>query len=152
MESPSREDAARMAAEVEAANAEMAKRAVAPVWYHPALGLLTGGLVAVQGMPLPVLGLYYVAFFGGLILLVRAYKQRTGIWVNGYRKGRTRLVSVGLAAIVGAILLASVWLQRSEGMASAPWIGGAVAAVVVTIGGFLWESAFRRDLRDGRPV
>jgi len=42
------EDALRMLAEVEAANTDMAERAKAPIWYHPALGLLMGGLCAVQ--------------------------------------------------------------------------------------------------------
>ena len=59
-----------MLAEVEAARAELARRAVAPLWYHPALGLLTGGLVAVQGTQLSFVGAYYAAFSIGLVMLV----------------------------------------------------------------------------------
>ena len=39
-------------AAVRAARADLARRAKAPLWYHPVLGLLTGGLIAVQVFPL----------------------------------------------------------------------------------------------------
>lgn len=141
-------DAARMMAEIRAANAELARRAVAPGWYHAALGLLMGGLVAVQGAPLPAVYGYYLVFGLGCWLLVRAYRRRTGLWISGYRAGRTRWVAIGLAVLFGLIMVGGVHLRR-EGLAWATLAGGAVAAVVVTIGGYAWEAAFRRDLRDG---
>ncbi|MEH0197735.1 hypothetical protein V7S57_21195 [Caulobacter sp. CCNWLY153] len=142
-------EAARMLAEVEAANADLARRARAPIWYHPALGLLTGGLVAVQGQAVPLMLGAYLVFVVGLLLLVRAYKRRTGLWINGYRAGRTRWVSVVLAVLTALSVLGSAWLTREHGLAAGPLVVGAVIAVIVTIGGFVWEAAFRRDLRDG---
>ena len=152
MAPPSPADAARMLAEVNAARTDMARRAVAPVWYHPALGLLIGGLVAVQGQSLWILGPYYLLFLLGLVGLVRAYRAHTGVWINGYRKGRTMIVSLGLAALVVAIMLGSTWLVRERGLTIAPFIGGVLAALLTTAGGFLWEIAYRRDLRDGAPL
>lgn len=145
----SEDDAARMLAEVAAAKAELARRAVAPAWYHPALGLLMGGLVAVQGAPLLLVFGYYAAFGLGCWLLFAAYRLRTGMWINGYRPGRTRLIAVGLAAVFAAVMLACVHARRELGLVWAPYAGGAVVAILVTIGGFVWEAAFRRDLRDG---
>lgn len=146
------EDALRMLAEVEAANADLAKRAKAPLWYHPALGLLIGALIAVQGQPTPILLAFYAAYIAGLALLVRAYKRHTGLWISGYRAGRTRWVALGLAALttIGGVI--AVWLLRERGLTSAPLVFGAIVAVIVTIGGFVWEAAFRADLRDGRPL
>ncbi|MDO8294992.1 MAG: hypothetical protein Q7T19_00995 [Caulobacter sp.] len=152
MAPPSPADAARMLAEVNAARTEMARRAVAPVWYHPALGLLIGGLVAVQGQPLWILGPYYLVFVLGLAGLARVYRARTGMWVNGYRKGRTMIVSLGLAALFVAIMIGSTWLVRAHGLTVAPFVAGVLAALVTTAGGFLWEIAYRRDLRDGAHV
>lgn len=143
------EDALRMLAEVKAANADMAERAKAPTWYHRALGLLMGGLVAVQGQPIPAMVAYYAVFLGGLALLVRAYKRHTGLWVNGYRAGRTRWVAVGLAVMTVLAQLISVWLVRERGLTLAPFVFGGLVAVVVTIGGYVWQAAFRADLRDG---
>jgi O-antigen/teichoic acid export membrane protein len=142
-------DASRMLAEVQAANAELAKRAVAPIWYHPALGLMVGGLIAVQGSELTFLGAYYAVFSIGLVMLMAAYKKHTGLWINGYRPGRTRVVAIGLAVAVTLIMWGSLWLHRSAGVTWAMLLGGGVSAVITTAGGFVWEAAFRRDLRDG---
>lgn len=143
------EDARRMLAEVEAANADLAERAKAPTWYHPALGLLIGGLIAVQALPIPFMVAFYVVYVAGLGLLVRAYKRHTGMWINGYRAGRTRWVAVGLAALATLGGLISLWLVRERGLTLAPLAFGGLIAVIVTIGGFVWEAAFRADLRDG---
>lgn len=143
------EDTLRMLAEVEAANADLAERAKAPTWYHPALGLLIGGMVAVQGLPIPFMVAFYVVYVAGLGLLVRAYKRHTGMWINGYRAGRTRWVAVGLAALATLGGLISLWLVRERGLTLAPLAFGGLIAVIVTIGGFVWEAAFRADLRDG---
>jgi len=142
-------DAARMLAEVEAANIDLARRARAPVWYHPALGLLMGAVVAVQGQAVPLMLAVYAVFVVGLLLLVKAYKRRTGLWVSGYRAGRTRWVAVGLAVAAALAVLGSALLVRERGLVAAPFVLGAVIAAIVTAGGFAWEVAFRRDLRDG---
>jgi hypothetical protein len=144
----SRDDAARMLAEVQAANTELAKRAVAPVWYHPALGLLSGGMVLALNASTAWAVVYSGVFVVGIGLLVLAYRRKTGLWINGYRKGRTRWVAIGLAAAFPAIGVASVWLQRERGLDWSPWAGAGAVFVLTTIAGFAWEAAFRRDLRD----
>ena len=149
MNTPVDGEAARMLAEVRAANTELARRAVAPVWYHPALGLLMGGLVAVQGENLVLTFAYYPVFGLGCWLLARAYRRRTGLWINGYRSGRTRWVTVTLAVIFTAIMLTCAYARRKLGVDWATYAGGAVVATLTTIAGFVWEAAFRRDLRDG---
>jgi hypothetical protein len=146
------EDALRMLAEVEAAGEDLAKRAKAPLWYHPALGLLVGGLCAVQAAPILGIYAYYAVCVAGAILLVRAYIKHTGLWVSGYRAGRTRWVSVGLATITTGLMLLSAWLFHMRKETLAPFVFGGLIAVIVTIGGFVWEAAFRADMRDGRPL
>lgn len=142
------EDTLRMLAEVDAAKADMARRAKAPTWYHPALGLLIGGLIAVQGQPIQVMLGVYAAYIAGLVLLMRAYKRHTGLWINGYRAGRTRWVAIGLAGLGMLGALIAIWLVRERGLTQAPLVFGAIVAVIVTVGGFVWEAAYRADLRD----
>ena len=142
-------EAGRMMAEVQAANAELAQRARAPLWYHPALGLLMGGFAAVAGQPTPVILAYEAVMAVGLWLLVQAYKRRTGMWVSGYRKGRTRWVAISLATACAAVTILSLWLRRTHDVVWAPYVGGMVVFVLATVGGLVWEAAFRRDLRDG---
>ncbi|PZR35208.1 hypothetical protein [Caulobacter segnis] len=146
------EDALRMLAEVEAANADMAERAKAPVWYHPVLGLLMGGLAVAQAVPIVWQYAYFPICGLGIWLLVKSYVRKTGMWVYGYRAGRTRIVAVALATLTGATMLTSGWLFHMKHVSYAPYVAGAIIAVMATIGGFVWEAAFRADLRDGRPL
>ena len=143
------EDALRMLAEVEAANADLAERAKAPIWYHSVLGLLMGGLAAIQAAPLPWQFAYFVLFGLGCWLLVKAYIRKTGMWIYGYRSGRTRIVAVGLATLCGGLAAVSGWLFHMKHVTNAPFLAGAIIAVAATAGGFVWEAAFRADLRDG---
>lgn len=145
-------EAARQLADLDASNAEMARRAVAPWWYHPALGLLVGGMIATMAAPLVWRSAYLVVFFPCLLLLMHAYRRRTGVWVNGWRAGRTRFVSGVLAVSVFLIGLASFGLAQLYDQPFAYLAGGVLTAVVATAAGPLWEVAFRRDLAQGeRP-
>lgn len=143
------EDALRMLAEVQAANTAMAERAKAPIWYHPTLGVLMGGMAAVQAAPIAWMLAYYVVFLVGLVLLVQGYKRKTGMWVYGYRAGRTRIVAVSLAVVTGLLMLNSAWQFREHHVTWAPLVTGVVLAVLVTLAGFVWQAAFRADLREG---
>jgi hypothetical protein len=142
------EDAHRLLDEVRAANDELAKRAVAPVWYHPALGLLSGGYVAVQAAPIAARLIYLAVFLLGLAGLVHAYRRKTGMWVSGFRAGRTRWVAIALMIVMILTYAVAAWLELRVGVHGAFLIGGAILAVVTTAQGFLWEAAFRRDLRE----
>lgn len=127
-------------------NRKMAERAKAPAWYHPLLGAITGGILAAQ--PLPPVGLFgvYALCIVGMVFLVGSYRRKTGMWVSGYRAGRTRWVAVGLATVYGALFIGTLAYQRETGSdALFPWAGLA-AAIIVTIGGHLWEKAYRIDL------
>lgn len=143
------EDALRMLAEVQAANADMAQRAKAPIWYHPALGLLMGGLAAVQAAPVAWQYGYFVVVGIGVWLLVKAYTRKTGMWVYGYRAGRTRIVAVSLATLTGATMLTSSWLFHFKHVTFAPFVAGVIVATAATVAGFVWEAAFRKDLSEG---
>ena len=143
------EDARTMLAEVEAARDDLAQRARAPLWYHPILGLLAGGMVAIQGQSSTLKVAFTGVFVLGVALLVRAYKRHTGLWISGFRAGRTRWVAIGLGVAIALCGLVALWLARHRGVAEAPLVFGGIIVVVVTVAGHLWEAAFRADLRDG---
>lgn len=131
---------------IDDANQQMAERAKPPVFYHAALGLLSGGLLAVQELPVAWVFGYEVAALAGIALLVTAYRNHTGMWIPGYRVGRTRWVAVGAAATFVAIFLPCVWLRHEMGVRGVCAVGGAIVAVLVTLQGHQWMKAYRRDL------
>jgi hypothetical protein len=145
--SPTSESESREAlAEIQEANRQMAERAKAPGYYHWTLGLLTGGMAAVQELPYPWMAAYYPIFGAGLFLLVRSYKRHTGMWIYGYRRGRTRVVAICGAIVAALLMMGGVWLKRMAGLDGACVAAGVLVAIEVTLLGHLWEMAYRRDL------
>jgi hypothetical protein len=133
---------------IQAANRQMAARAEAPVWRHAAMGGLMGGLIAIQAAPTAWRVAYYAAFCAGFFLLARAHRRRTGMWVPGYRAGRTRWVAVGAAALVAALFVGAVWAATERGLTEAYYAAAVLVALCVTAAGFVWQWAYRRDLGD----
>lgn len=131
---------------IDDANRQMAERAKPPVWYHATLGLLVGGLLAVQELTVEWVFVYEAAALAGIALLALAYRKHTGMWISGYRAGRTRWVAIGAALTCVAVFLPCVWLRREMGVEGACLAGGALLAALITLKGHLWMKAYRRDL------
>jgi len=131
---------------IASANRRMAERVRAPGWFAPTLGVLVGGLLAVQELPLPWVFGYEAVALVALSLLVAAYRRHTGMWVPGYRAGRTRWVAVGAAVTFVAVFLGCVWFNRTTGIHGVCALGGATIAGLVIVKRRLWEEAYRRDL------
>jgi hypothetical protein len=131
---------------LQSVNRRMAERAEAPGWYHVTLGLLVGGLVAVQEAPVLWRFIYFVPYGIGLLLLVRAYKRHTGLWIPGYRAGRTRWVAMGGALLTVALMLLAGWANLEGHLQGAYLVSGVLVAAVVTATGYIWHWAYRRDL------
>jgi hypothetical protein len=128
------------------ANREMAERAKAPGWYHAALGLLMGGLAASWELPIPYNLAYLPVCFGGMALLVMAYRRKTGMWINGYRAGRTRRVALLFLIVCLAVMYAGMGLKLGLKIDGAPLVAGVIVAAITTWAGYAWERAYRRDL------
>ncbi len=133
---------------VAAARRAAADRLITPWWYHPVLGALFAGYAVAISLGEPwVLVIAMVVFFGGLALLVGAYRRKTGIWLSGYQGGRAArwayvMGLAGALAIAGAVLLS---------FADAPdgWVWGVAVAMGVAIVpiGRQYDRELRADLR-----
>jgi Na+-transporting NADH:ubiquinone oxidoreductase subunit NqrB len=131
---------------IAAANRRMVEQAKAPGWYHWVLGVLMGGLCAADELPMPWPAAYIPVALGGLVWLIRAYRRRTGMWIPGYRAGRTRWVAFSSAALVGLIFLAAIVISRRTGLHGVYLAGGVLIALAAVLRGHAWEKAYRRDL------
>lgn len=128
------------------ANREMADRVKPPGWYNWSLSLGLGGLAAVQEAPLPVIFGYEVVFLGVVAVLVSAYRRKSGIWLPGYRSGRTRWVALGGAAAYAAVFLGGVFLYREMNIRGACVAAGLIVATLARFQCHFWQKAYRRDL------
>src|SRR6476469_9261425 len=73
--------------------------AVCPPWRHALFAALMGGVMATPALPATWRIVAYVAVLAGTVLIALSDRRRLGVFVNGYRRGKTRLVAFGLLAL-----------------------------------------------------
>lgn len=131
---------------VQGAREELARRVVAPWWYHPAFGLVVGGMLAVQAAPGAVRIPVVLALAVCVGVLAAVYQRLTGVKVNGYRAGRTRRPTLITLAVAAVVYLTTLWFATVRGVPAAFVVGGIVLAVVFTVFGRRWDAAYREEL------
>jgi hypothetical protein len=141
-------DAALALQQATQAHQTLADRAKAPAWYNLTLGLLMGALTAAMAGPTWLLLTVEVLFLACIPLMVRAYRRKTGMWISGYRAGRTRVVALTMAAATLVIMCTGIWLKIERGLWQAPLFGAPLVTALVTAAGYIWQAAFRADLAD----
>jgi hypothetical protein len=118
-----------------------------PPWRHAAFALVMAALVGQSGVPLAwrfvVLPLALLA----IALIVQSDRRRLGIFINGYRRGRTRLVVFPLLAVVMALYAASFYFGVDRDRPALSLALGALTFVVAYAGSVLWQRVFVRELR-----
>jgi hypothetical protein len=142
--------AAAQLAALHSDRAQLAERVVPPWWYDPCLGLVV--FVLVSAISLRNAGWVYFAALGvgllGLWALVTAYKRITGLWVSGFRRGRTRrVVRVWVSGYL-AVAVAGLVADQEFGVRWAMIAAGAVLGVALTFLGRWWTRIYVTELRE----
>jgi hypothetical protein len=142
------DEATEALAQVETGRSKIAERLITPVWYHPVLGLLVGGLIAsAEWHSLAVAGSAFLVYAVGIGVLVSSYRRLTGIWVSGFRRGPAGRVSVLLAGVLYVIAGIAAILDFGLGLRGAFVAAGAIAVVAVVVLGGRFDEALRAELR-----
>ena len=127
----------------------MAARAATPAWYAPFYGIGCGLIVAGGGLPQPwgmlVVGIGILS----VALLYTRWTRGSGLSVNGYRAGTTRVIAIGLAVALVALLLAGLVLRERMGLVWAPVLCGLLAALVAAFASAAWDKAWQAQIRRG---
>lgn len=128
------------------AERQLAVASVCPPWRHAMFGFMMGSLVTTPAFPLPVRFVVLALFFVALVLIVRSDRKRMGVFINGYRRGRTRVVAFAMLAIILCLYALSVHRALALGDRITPVLLGVLAAVIGTIGSVIWQRVFVREL------
>jgi hypothetical protein len=117
-----------------------------PMWRHALFAGMMGGLVAAYGLPVA----YQMGAVAGLLcataVIVREDRKRMGMFLNGYRRGRTSPIAYASVAFFLVSLVLAIVLRRTFAIAWAPF---AIAAIVAAVGwksSIAWERAYLREL------
>ena len=127
----------------------MAGRAATPAWYAPLYGIGCGLIVAGGGLPQPWGLLLVTLGIVSVTLLYLRWTQSSGLSVNGYRAGVTRVIAVALAFALVALLLAGLVLREKMGMVWAPVFCGLLGAFVAAFASAAWDKAWQAQIRRG---
>jgi hypothetical protein len=129
-----------------AAEVQMARAATCPPWRHALFGLLMGGLVASPAFEMSTRITILVVILCCIPVIIQSDRKRMGMFINGYRRGKTRIVALGVLAVVLGLYAISVVRGLDHHDHIAPLLLGAVAVVVATLGSILWQRVFVREM------
>jgi hypothetical protein len=129
------------------------RMAKGPRWgwkYHLLFGGVMASLFMIQALPLPwrFVGLFLC--FVGVLLIKKWGRDASGRFINGFRRGRTRMVAVTLIAVFIPFYLWCAWLSFSHRVEFAPIYGGLVIFPVAVLADWVWVKAYDADLAEGR--
>ena len=129
------------------------RMAKGPRWgwkYHFLFGGLMGTLFMIQALPLPWRFVGLAFCFAGVFLIKKWGRDASGRFINGFRRGRTRLVAMGLLALFIPFYLWCAWLSFTHQVPLAPLYGGLVVFPAGVFADWLWVKAYDADLAEGR--
>ena len=141
-------DAARSLEAMRQSREKLAAAAGCPPERHLAFAGLLGALVASQAAP-PFGTLAIEAALIVTVPLIMLWdRRRTGMFINGYRNGRTRPLTLAMLAFALAVGALGVWLKHGLGL----WWGPIPCGIVVAVGAYVasarWMRVYRRELSE----
>ena len=144
-------EADQAAAALEAMRASRERLAAAancPPARHLAFAGLMGAMVASQAAPPMATIAIEALLLVGVGLLLAWDRRRTGMFINGYRVGRTQPVTLSLLLFALAMLAVGIWLKAENGLVWAPLACGLVVAVVSYVASAFWQRIYRHELQE----
>ena len=131
------------------ANRSLAAVSAAPLWRHAAFGLVMALLMLSAALDHRLRLVPWLASMVGVGLLVWWDRRQTGMFVNGYRRGRTLPLTIALLVAMLALAVAAVRLSAS-GEPLLAFLTVPVAFVIALVTSLWWERIFLRELDAGR--
>jgi hypothetical protein len=117
-----------------------------PPLRHAAFGAIVAALVSMPALSLHLRFVALVLIFAAIFLVAQWDKRRLGVFINGYRRGKTRMVAIPMLVVILGLYYTSYYLSTLN---KSPWINfalGAVAFVVSYVGSMIWQRVFVSEL------
>jgi hypothetical protein len=128
------------------AEAQMARAATCPPWRHAVFGLLMGALVAAPAVVLP----WRFAVLGAILLaipvIIQSDRKRMGMFINGYRRGKTRIVAFAILAVELSLYFVSMVRSEQYHDRITPLLLGVLGVAIGIAGSKLWQRVFVSEM------
>lgn len=117
-----------------------------PPWRHAALGglfaVLIGSIAVSSQFQMAMMPLVMAA----IVLLVRSDRKRMGLFVNGYRRGRTLPVALACLAAMLALVFAAMHMRNHDFAVASKAGLAAIAGLLGTAFSIGWQRVYRHEL------
>ena len=124
----------------------MAQAANCPPWRHAIFGLMMGALIATPALETPFRFAVLAILLCLIPLIIRSDRKRNGMFINGYRRGKTLFVVAGILAVELSIYAVSVYRGLELHDRVTPLLLGCAGVVVGVAGSLLWQRVFVREM------
>ena len=128
------------------AEAQIARAAHCPPWRHVIFGLLMGGLIATPAFDIKVRFAILFVLLALIPVIIRSDRKRMGMFINGYRRGKTRLVTFPMLVVEMSLYAFSAYRGIAFDDHSTPLILGVIGVIIGIAGSYLWQSVFVREM------
>ena len=125
---------------------QLAAAATCPPWRHAAFGLLMGALIATPAFATTTRFFVFAAIMVAILFIVRSDRKRMGMFVNGYRRGKTRIVAFAMLTIELGLYSFATWRALTFGDHVTPFVLAALGIVLGWIGSIIWQRVFVSEL------
>ena len=130
---------------VASANRSVAAATTAPLWRHAAFALVMALLMLSVAAGKPFWVLPWALSMIGMALLYWWDRRQTGMFVNGYRRGRTLPLTIALL-VVSLALVVTAGRLNLYGHHELALLTVPAAFVVALVTSLWWERIFLREL------
>ena len=139
-------NAAEALAFIEQSRLRLAAASDVPPIRHAAFAALMGGMVASTAVPFPLRFALIAGLFAAIAWIVRWDRRRMGMFINGYRAGKTRWITAALMLATLPLYVLGLWLALDRGIGWAPVPFGVLATALAYGGSVWWCRVFRREM------
>lgn len=129
-----------------AAEAQLARACNCPPWRHAVFGLLMGALVASPAFEIAIRMAILAAILCCIPIIIQSDRKRMGMFINGYRRGKTRVVAIGILAVELSMYALSAYYGMELHNMVIPILLGAAGVLVGIWGSMMWQRVFVREL------
>lgn len=128
------------------AEQDLARVAHCPPWRHALFAAVMATLVATPEIAPPLRFGVLAMVCGAIALIVQSDRRRLGVFINGYRRGKTRLVTFPMLAVIFGLYSASTYYGVGRHQPAISFAIAAVSFVISYFGSVLWQKVFKHEL------
>lgn len=139
-------EAAEALAAMRDSKARLARTASCPPERHMAFAAMMGVYVAAPAAPSWAMLTMEAGVLVAAAFVIRWDRRRTGLFINGYRRGRTRPVIAVLLAAMLSLYMTGYWLAKARGVVWAPLALAPLGVLLGYFGSAWWQRVYAREL------